>query len=141
MKRYFVFMLICLMLLTAGIVKSHELDSRLVGKVIVLDAGHGGKDKGSSSGNVYESDINLSLVIKLKKELNKHGVDVILTRDLHRTINRTVTSSAKSAYSSQSTSGGSYSSGGGSFSSGSGGGGGFSSGGGGGGGGGGVGRF
>lgn len=81
MKRYFVFMLISLMLLTAGIVKSHELDSRLVGKVIVLDAGHGGKDKGSSSGNVYESDINLSLVIKLKKELNKHGVDVILTRD------------------------------------------------------------
>lgn len=74
-------MLISLTLLTSGIVYSHELDNRLVGKVIVLDAGHGGKDKGSNFGNVYESDINLSLVIKLKNALNKHGVDVILTRD------------------------------------------------------------
>ncbi len=81
MKRYFVFMLITLMLLTASVVKSHELDSRLVGKVIVLDAGHGGKDRGTNVDNVYESDINLSLVIKLKNRLNKHGVDVILTRD------------------------------------------------------------
>ena len=74
-------MLISLTLLTSGIVYSHELDNRLVGKVVVLDAGHGGKDKGSNFGNVYESDINLSLVIKLKNALNKHGVDVILTRD------------------------------------------------------------
>lgn len=81
MKKYFLFMLISLTLLTSGIVYSHELDNRLVGKVIVLDAGHGGKDKGSNFGNVYESDINLSLVIKLKNALNKHGVDVILTRD------------------------------------------------------------
>ena len=81
MKKYFLFMLISLTLLTSGIVYSHELDNRLVGKVIVLDAGHGGKDRGSNFGNVYESDINLSLVIKLKNALNKHGVDVILTRD------------------------------------------------------------
>lgn len=74
-------MLITTMLLTSGIVYSHELDSRLVGKVIVLDAGHGGKDKGTSVGNVYESDINLSIVLKLKNALNKQGVDVILTRD------------------------------------------------------------
>lgn len=81
MMKYFIFMLISLTLLTSGIVYSHELDNRLVGKVIVLDAGHGGKDRGSSFGNIYESDINLSLVIKLKNALNKHGVDVILTRD------------------------------------------------------------
>ena len=81
MKKYFIFVLISLVLLTVGIVYSHELDGRLVGKVIVLDAGHGGKDKGTSVDNVYESDINLSLVIKLKNALNKHGVDVILTRD------------------------------------------------------------
>lgn len=81
MKRYFVFLLISLLLLTSGIVYSHEIDSRLVGKIIVLDAGHGGKDKGTSVNGVYESDINLSLVFKLKNELNKHGVDVILTRD------------------------------------------------------------
>ena len=48
---------------------------------IVVDAGHGGKDRGTSVNGVYESDINLSLVFRLKKELSKHGVDVILTRD------------------------------------------------------------
>lgn len=69
------------MLLTSGIVRSHELDSKLIGKVIILDAGHGGKDKGTSVGKIYESDINLSIVKKLKKELIKHGVDVILTRE------------------------------------------------------------
>ena len=81
MKKYFVFMLVSIMLLTVGVVYSHELDSRLVGKVIVLDAGHGGKDKGTSVDDIYESDINLSLVISLKNELSKHGVDVLLTRD------------------------------------------------------------
>ena len=69
------------MLLTCRVVYSYELDSKLVGKVIVLDAGHGGKDKGTSVNGVYESDINLVLVLKLKNELSKHGVDVILTRD------------------------------------------------------------
>lgn len=81
MKKYFVFLLISLMLLTCRVVYSYELDSKLVGKVIVLDAGHGGKDKGTSVNGVYESDINLVLVLKLKNELSKHGVDVILTRD------------------------------------------------------------
>lgn len=81
MKKYFIFLLISLMLLTCRVVYSYELDSKLVGKVIVLDAGHGGKDKGTSVNGVYESDINLSLVLKLKNELSKHGVDVILTRD------------------------------------------------------------
>ena len=46
-----------------------------------MDAGHGGKDRGSSVSNVYETDINLSLVLKMKAALNKHGVDVILTRE------------------------------------------------------------
>ena len=81
MKKYFIFLLISLMLLTCRVAYSYELDSKLVGKVIVLDAGHGGKDKGTSVNGVYESDINLSLVLKLKNELSKHGVDVILTRD------------------------------------------------------------
>ena len=81
MKKYFIFMFIILTLLTSGVAYSHELDSRLVGKVMVLDAGHGGKDRGTNVGDVYESDINLSLVLKLKNALNKHGVDVILTRD------------------------------------------------------------
>ncbi len=81
MKKIFVLLLISLGLLTSSIVYSHELDGRLVGKVIILDAGHGGKDKGTSVNGIYESDINLSIVKTLKNELNKHGVDVMLTRD------------------------------------------------------------
>ena len=81
MKKIFVLLLISLGLLASSIVYSHELDGRLVGKVIILDAGHGGKDKGTSVNGIYESDINLSIVKTLKNELNKHGVDVMLTRD------------------------------------------------------------
>ncbi|MEG1150430.1 MAG: N-acetylmuramoyl-L-alanine amidase, partial [Bacilli bacterium] len=51
------------------------------GKVIVLDAGHGGKDPGTSYGNILEKDINLKIVLELEKELSKNGASVILTRD------------------------------------------------------------
>lgn len=74
-------MLITLMLLTVGVVYSKKNDSKLEGKKIILDAGHGGKDGGTSVDGIYEKDINLSVILKLKKELNKHGVDVLLTRD------------------------------------------------------------
>lgn len=33
----------------------------LLGKVIILDAGHGGKDEGASSGPIKESKLNLIL--------------------------------------------------------------------------------
>lgn len=69
------------MLLTAGMTRGMEINNKLMGKVIVLDAGHGGKDKGTSSNGIYESDINLAIVLKLRDELIKQGVDVIVTRD------------------------------------------------------------
>lgn len=74
-------MLISMMLLTATLTSGKELNNKLFGKVIILDAGHGGKDKGTMVNGIYESDINLSIVLKLRDELVKQGVDVILTRD------------------------------------------------------------
>lgn len=74
-------MCIIMMLLTSTVVYSDKKDDVLKGKVIVLDAGHGGKDGGTSVNGIYEKDINLAVVLKLKEKLNKHGVDVILTRD------------------------------------------------------------
>ena len=50
-------------------------------KTIIIDAGHGGKDMGTSYKNIYEKDINLSISLKLKEELEKYGTNVILTRD------------------------------------------------------------
>lgn len=69
------------MLLTASVVLSKDFNTKLMGKVIILDAGHGGKDKGTSADGIYESDINLDIVLKLRDELVKQGVNVILTRD------------------------------------------------------------
>lgn len=69
------------MLLTSSVVYSSKKEDVLKGKVIVLDAGHGGKDGGTSVNGIYEKDINLAIVLKLRDELNKQGVDVILTRD------------------------------------------------------------
>ncbi len=80
-KIYLGLILIILILLTSTVSFGEEFNNKLVGKVIVLDAGHGGKDRGTSSEDIYESDINLSVVLKLRDELVKQGVEVILTRD------------------------------------------------------------
>ena len=53
----------------------------LLGKVIFLDAGHGGVDAGSSYNDILEKDINLQIVKKLKRELISRGATVYLTRD------------------------------------------------------------
>ena len=53
----------------------------LTNKVIVLDAGHGKEDPGTSYGKIYEKDINLKIVLELEKELGSLGAEVILTRD------------------------------------------------------------
>lgn len=48
---------------------------------VVLDAGHGGNDPGKVGVNkCIESDINLSIVLKLKDYLEKNNVQVVLTR-------------------------------------------------------------
>ena len=47
---------------------------------IMIDAGHGGKDQGTSAGNVLEKDLNLQVAEKLAKELKKRGASVLLTR-------------------------------------------------------------
>lgn len=56
-------------------------DYSLTGRIIYLDAGHGGIDSGAVYGNIYEKDINLILVNKLASELVSRGAIVYLTRD------------------------------------------------------------
>ena len=45
-----------------------------------MDAGHGGLDPGTIYKNIYEKDINLSIVEKLKEVLEEEGAIVYLTR-------------------------------------------------------------
>ncbi len=53
----------------------------LQGKVIVVDAGHGGKDPGTVYKDIYEKDINLNISLYLEEYLSEYGATVILTRD------------------------------------------------------------
>ncbi len=60
--------------------------SAVAGKVIMLDAGHGGNDPGAigtaivGSKNIYEATINLSIANKMKAKLEALGATVIMTR-------------------------------------------------------------
>jgi len=53
-------------------------------KVVVIDAGHGGKDPGASSSYAVESKIVLKVALYLRDILEAQGVEVILTRDNDR---------------------------------------------------------
>lgn len=59
------------------------LSHAMANQIIVIDAGHGGKDPGASSVNgVEEKDINLSIALKLDEYLRQAGAIVInLRRD------------------------------------------------------------
>lgn len=53
----------------------------LTGKIIAIDAGHGGIDGGAVSKNgISEKDINLKIANYLKNYLEKNGAKVIMTR-------------------------------------------------------------
>ncbi|WP_317326927.1 N-acetylmuramoyl-L-alanine amidase [Turicibacter sanguinis] len=49
-------------------------------KLIVIDAGHGDEDPGSSISNVDEKDLNLEIALKLKSALEEEGYEVMMTR-------------------------------------------------------------
>ena len=52
----------------------------LFGKMIYVDAGHGGMDPGAIYKNIKEKDINLEISKKLVKELENLGASVYMTR-------------------------------------------------------------
>lgn len=51
--------------------------------VVVIDAGHGGKDHGAIDNNIREKDINLAVALKVGNYIKKHGknIKVVYTRD------------------------------------------------------------
>lgn len=64
--------------LVSGPVKAAPLRLK---KVIVIDAGHGGKDPGSLGASIYEKDITLAAAKALKTRLEKSGrYQVVMTR-------------------------------------------------------------
>ena len=47
---------------------------------VFISAGHGGSDPGACSGNVKEKDLNLSIALACRDELERHGVEVKMSR-------------------------------------------------------------
>ena len=81
MKKYYYvlmsFFILCLLFQTYKV----EAKLPLIDKVIVIDPGHGSIDPGTSYQNICEKDINLNISKKIKKQLEKFGAKVILTRN------------------------------------------------------------
>lgn len=53
---------------------------------VIIDAGHGGKDKGAHRGRVYEKDLALSVAKKVERLLKDRGMPVTMTRRSDRFI-------------------------------------------------------
>jgi len=80
-KICFVILIIFIFILSIFKVDANNLTFPLLGKTIVIDPGHGGVDEGASHGEIKEGVLNLRISLALKKELEKLGAMVILTRD------------------------------------------------------------
>lgn len=76
-----VLMLTIISILSINIIKASNNDLSLLGKVIYIDPGHGGKDPGAVYKDIYESNINLEISKKISDILISKGAIVYLTRD------------------------------------------------------------
>ena len=56
-------------------------DLPLLGRVIFVDPGHGGRDPGTMYGNIMEKDITLEISEKLRDQLSEKGAIVYMTRE------------------------------------------------------------
>jgi N-acetylmuramoyl-L-alanine amidase len=50
------------------------------GRLVVISAGHGGRDPGAIANDIHEADINLSIALKLNDMLVRLGVDTLMIR-------------------------------------------------------------
>lgn len=50
-------------------------------KVVLLDAGHGGKDPGTSGNGLLEKNLNLTVAQKIAQKLQNSGIKVYMTRN------------------------------------------------------------
>ena len=60
--------------------------SKVKGRVVVIDAGHGGTQSGAVYGGVKEKDLNLSIAKKLETKLKELGIVTYMTRNNDSTV-------------------------------------------------------
>jgi N-acetylmuramoyl-L-alanine amidase len=51
-----------------------------VKKKVSIEVGHGGTDPGAVRGDIFEKNINLVVGVELKRQLERHGVEVLISR-------------------------------------------------------------
>ncbi len=76
--RTIVIITLILLILSAQVISAKTLS--LSGITITVDAGHGGRDPGTTYGKIYEKDINLEIAKKLQNDLATSGATVYMTR-------------------------------------------------------------
>lgn len=81
MYKYKILFLFLILLTLFYQVSAYVVEAPLLGKVIYLDAGHGGVDPGAYYKDIYEEDINLKITLKLRDKLESMGGVIYLTRD------------------------------------------------------------
>lgn len=79
-KKIYVLFLLILIVCSFSFFTINAKHKPLSNKIIFLDPGHGGLDPGSTYKNIYEKDINLKICFELKKQLEKKGAKVFMTR-------------------------------------------------------------
>ena len=62
-------------------VETPRSPSRTGKRIVVVDAGHGGKDPGAVANKIREKDLNLSVSRMIVARLKEFGIDARLTRD------------------------------------------------------------
>lgn len=84
-KKYifWIIFIIGVIILCIICVKATEQENYLplLGKVIVVDPGHGGRDPGTIYGTIYEKDINLEISKVLERVLSENGAIVYMVRE------------------------------------------------------------
>ena len=81
LKKYKSVLIIILIFIifTIQIVSANTLP--LMDTIITIDAGHGGRDSGTTYNNILEKDINLEISKELEKELTKKGAITYMIRE------------------------------------------------------------
>lgn len=67
-----------LMLAIVSVVMVQSAAARF--KTVVIDAGHGGHDRGGSWGKVYEKHLALDTAVRLEQHLKRLGYNTVMTR-------------------------------------------------------------
>ncbi|WP_411844789.1 N-acetylmuramoyl-L-alanine amidase [Roseibacillus persicicus] len=67
-------------------------------KTVIIDPGHGGRDKGAVWGGVRESDLNLKTAFKLEYYLKRAGYNVVLTRRSDKYVSLTARAAIANRY-------------------------------------------